>query len=158
MIGFRSNTPWKKIIAICYYSLCFIGFKLGVENGIAILITAQGIPIVVIAVAEGIRDKRFNLLYVIPLYIIVVSTAWLITYKVCNLENNKQTVATAENVAVATATPEVSYNDSELVYVTRGGGKYHKVDCSSIKNSKVYAITVRQAIENSKTECDRCSD
>ena len=153
MIGFRSNTPWKKIIAICYYSLCFAGFKFGVEEGIASLIIAANIPFVVSAVVGSVKLNRKSYLYAIPVYIVVASLAVFTVYKV----NNKEVVTTTEN-AVVTTDLQNNPIDDMVVYVTRDGDKYHKQDCSSIKNSNVFTVTLRQAEENSKVKCQKCFD
>ena len=151
MIGFRSNTPWKKIIAICYYSLCFAGFKFGVPEGIAFLVIAGNIPLVVSAIMESVKHKRPNLLYAIPVYIIVVSISIFTVFKINT--GNKEVVTTDEN-AVVTTNPQ----DDMLVFVTRDGEKYHKQDCPSIKNGKVLTVTLRQAEENLKVRCKKCFD
>ena len=149
MIGFRSNTPWKKIIALCFYSLCFAGFKFGVEEGIACLIIFTNIPLLVFAVSESIKHKRPHLLYAIPVYIVVASVSIFVVYKTNDV--NKKVDTTTENVVVSTD----DKNDI-LVYVTRDGEKYHKQDCSALKNSEVLVINLRQAEENQKTKCKVC--
>ncbi len=155
MIGFRSDTPWKKLIALSYYCVCFLGFKLGVEEGVAILISAVGIPFVVTAAYESVKLKRRDFLYIIPVYIVLISIAWYFTYTI-NTYENKETVAVAESSATTTVNLENNFDENEIVYVTKKGSKYHKQDCSSIKNSKVFAVNVRQAIENEKIGCEKC--
>lgn len=121
------------------------------EEGIAGLVIAANLPLVVFAVIESVKHQRKNLLYAIPVYIVVVSLSIFTVYKI-NTEN-KEVVTTDEN-AVVTTNPQ----DDMLVFVTRDGEKYHKQDCPSIKNGKVLTVTLRQAEENLKVRCKKCFD
>ena len=85
------------------------------------------------------------------MYIVITSFAWYFTY-IVNVHENNETVAIADSSATTT----VVFDENEIVYVTKNGGRYHKHDCPSIKNSKVYSVNIRQARENSKTECETC--
>ena len=77
-----------------------------------------------------------------------------------NIINNTTSYKTTLNrTTTVTATPKVEQittNDenSETVYVTRTGSKYHKSGCSYLKSK--YAITKADAIEQGYTPCSRC--
>ncbi|MFH1655552.1 MAG: hypothetical protein ABH954_02955 [Candidatus Omnitrophota bacterium] len=47
--------------------------------------------------------------------------------------------------------------NEDLVYVTKGGKKYHKPECSLIKNKNTTGIPIVEAETKNLTPCSKCS-
>lgn len=66
---------------------------------------------------------------------------------------DKQPETTARfDLQAATPSPE----QSETVYITRSGERYHKQNCYHIKNRTVTAISLSDAVEDGYTACKSC--
>ena len=47
-------------------------------------------------------------------------------------------------------------NRNLIVYITLTGGKYHDLDCYTIENSRLLAITLEEAVFVGYTPCKKC--
>ncbi len=52
--------------------------------------------------------------------------------------------------------PHLEAVKESVVYITKTGKKYHKGDCSYLKQSKIQT-TKKEAIANGYTACSRCN-
>ncbi len=153
MFDFRSGAGWKVIIGIIYYSLCFLGFMDGLGTGLVVLLVAGTTPVFVVEMYKLFKTKNVECLYAIPAWLLPISIAVPI-YKY------------RDNFNIKTAPPEedagYTFYNSEFfdrkVYITRHGEKYHKKDCSVIEGSETVGISLREALEASKTPCSKCND
>ena len=67
------------------------------------------------------------------------------------------TEATVTQDASVKQTPELpTQNESETVYITQHGARYHKIDCYQIRDNSAYAVTLSEAIALGKTPCKSC--
>lgn len=155
MLGFRSGTPWKSIIAVIYYSFCVFGFRFGFSVGIITLLMGLTTPTMVAALFDCVFKRKIELVYVVPAWFLALSFAvFIYTYRdYIDIKN-----IPAEDTA---GTVDVFYETdyfTEEVFITRSGNKYHKKDCTRIENSETVGITLREALEAYKTPCSACID
>ena len=147
MLGFRSKTPWKIIIAIIYYGMCFAGFGLSVYKGIAVFILFASLPSVFISVVDAVRFNKKELLYSIPAGLLALA----ISIFFYTLDFDKQQKI---------AEPEITGTaiQSEIVFITRQGAKYHKQHCQTIDDKQTISITLEEAAIKNLTACKQCFD
>lgn len=65
------------------------------------------------------------------------------------------TEATTEFETTSFPDPSGSNNSSDIVYIGKSGSKYHKQNCSTLKNSGT-PIALEAAISQGKTACKKC--
>ncbi len=49
-----------------------------------------------------------------------------------------------------------STEESDVVYVTKSGNKYHKPDCNLIKNRKTSKVSIEEATSKGLEPCGKC--
>ncbi|MBP3362036.1 MAG: PT domain-containing protein [Clostridia bacterium] len=185
MIGSGTNTPWKIILALLYYIMCFFGFTIGFREGFAVLIVGTTFPFFVSGIVKGIQTKKYENFFVIPCWILTIIVALVIYPRMDTETVNTASVQTSEAVssllpattdvpssapsvaptaapsAEPSAQPEAAAaeNGDMVVYTGKSGSKYHKKDCPSLKKSKtIISMKLREAKEAGKTQCKRCFD
>ena len=72
-------------------------------------------------------------------------------------EASEPTVATT-SAALSELTTELATEpeQTEIVYITRRGKRYHKQHCSQIKNSLVFSVSLQEATSEGYTPCKTC--
>lgn len=150
MIGFRTSTPWKSILAIIYYSLCFAGFSYGVLKGISVLIITWSMPALLFSVIDALRKRKYSNLYSIPAFVLAALVSLCLCFFDAEVQDETKIATTVETV-VAT-----EIFDSEMVSITRYGNKYHKPDCNTISNRETMSVTLKEAVDSNKIPCNIC--
>ncbi len=160
MIGFRSGTPWKIMLALMYYALSFAGFTGGVFKGVAVLVVAWVLPTFILSVAEAVKGKTEQL-YTIPVFIAAIGLS--IVFFSADKQSDIKT-ATADVSAVADmsklSSPEPAiepvYSEEEKVFITKSGEKYHSDSCRFVKNKETVPVSVQEAQSSGRTACTVC--
>ncbi len=71
------------------------------------------------------------------------------------VKSNRIKVQVVEPRKEEKAESKTEFKDSDVVYVTKSGKKYHTADCSFLKKTKL-AVTKREAEQSGKTPCTKC--
>ncbi len=157
MLGFRSKTPWKMMIALTYYALSLIGFTKSVYMGVAVLVTAWMLPTFCISLYEALFRGRKEQIYVVPVFITAIGISLVLITAEYQMKTKSATAV------VAVAETDINYESSvenaqseDKVYITPSGGKYHRDDCRFIKDRETISITVDEALGRGKMPCSVC--
>lgn len=84
-----------------------------------------------------------------------IYTTSFITEAITEVETEVITNITTENITTEAVTDEVLYFDSDIVYFTDTGTKYHRAGCSYLRSSS-HKILLDEAVEEGYTPCSRC--
>lgn len=154
MVGFRSHTPWKCICAICYYGLCLLAFNLELNKAVGLLIFLFSMPTFVFSLFELFINKDKQHLFSIPAFLLVITVSFGLISTDVELRTQKETAPSVE-IDETVDNTDIKI-DTEEVYVTRSGGKYHKYDCSFIEDREVSPMSVNEAEQSGGSPCSKC--
>ena len=163
MLGFRSKTPWKSMIAVLYYALSFSGFVGGAWVGVAVLVIAWSLPAFCLALYEAHFKSRKEQYYAIPVFIAVLGISAVLFAVDLEVKTKSATavnaVAEINTISRASLKPETTDVPSEnKVYITSSGSKYHSDGCRFIKDRQVISVTVDEATSRGLYPCSVCSE
>lgn len=73
-------------------------------------------------------------------------------------EDASEPTVTTASAALSELTTELATEpeQTEIVYITRCGKRYHKQHCSQIKNSLVFSVSLQEATSEGYTPCKTC--